>query len=195
MYYTSFDGQDAAEINVFQGEEPDVRQNQSVGGFLLDGLDESADEGNEILVRFDLNLDGILNVTAVERATGLEKRLTIHNAISQFRAQGQDEAKAKLAAIFGDSGQAAAGAREPVADRAWAADEAPVPDVLRNLIKEAIGVIAKATNLLPEAGDEDASEMQELIEQLEDAIAQRSQSDITRLCQKLEDIVFYLQDA
>ncbi len=189
MYYTAVDGQEAAEINVFQGEEPDVRRNQSVGGFVLDGLDESADEGNEILIRFDLNLDGILNVTAIEHATGREKRLTINNAITQFRAKGQDEAKARLAAIFGDSAEGMAGTWEPVAD------EPQVPDSLRKSIKEAIGLIAKATNLLPEADDEDAAEIQDLIEQLEEAIARRSEAEIELLQEKLEDIVFYLQDA
>jgi molecular chaperone DnaK len=186
LYTTAFDGQEVAEINVFQGEEPDVRRNQPIGGFLLDGLDASAAEGNEILVRFDLNLDGILHVTAVERATGLEKRLTINNAITQFRAAGQDEAKAKLAAIFGQDVQPLAPALEPVAD---------VPEGLRQAIKEAIQRITKATHLLPEAGEEDAGEIQELIEQLEDAIAQQSPSEIARIGEQLEDIVFYLQDA
>jgi 5-carboxymethyl-2-hydroxymuconate isomerase len=56
-------------------------------------------------------------------------------------------------------------------------------------------LIAKATNLLAEAGEEDAEEIQGLIEQLEDAIANQSLSDIGHIREKLEDIVFYLQDA
>jgi len=189
LYSTSVEGQKAVQVNVYQGEEADVRRNQFVGGFVLAGLDESADEGNEILIRFDLNLDGILNVTAVERSTGLEDRLTIKNAITEFRAEGHEEARAKLAEIFGDRTSPVSASRHPVAE------EPHLPEAERAAIKEAIHLIAKATNLLTEAGEEDAEEIRGLIEQLEDAIANQSLSDIGHYREKLEDIVFYLQDA
>jgi molecular chaperone DnaK len=189
LYGTSWEGQTVVEINVFQGEEPDVRRNQSVGSFELDGLDESAGEGNEILVRFDLNLDGILTVTAIERATGLEKRLTIQNAITQFRADGHEEALAKLAAVFGDQDVPVQATSGPVAEPPEISDE------MREIIKQAIQLIAQSTSLLPSASDEDATEIRELIDQLEDAIARQSRSDMVRIHNQLEDIVFYLQDA
>lgn len=188
LYSTMFQGQQAVEVKVFQGEDEDVRRNQFIGGFVLEGLDESADAGSEILVRFDLNLDGMLNVTAVERRTGLEDRLTIKNAITEFRAEGHDEARAKLAEIFGDRTSPVSAARHPVPE------ESPLPEGERTAIKEAIQLIAKATNLLPQVGEEDVQEIQELIEQLEDAIANHSLLDVDRYRERLEDIVFYLQD-
>jgi len=48
IYHTSVDGQEQVEIHVLQGEEPDVRHNESVGKFLLEGLDPDAPQGNEI---------------------------------------------------------------------------------------------------------------------------------------------------
>ena len=87
IYHTATEGQDAADIHVLQGEDADARRNQSVGRFLLEGLDEQAARGSEILVRFELNLDGILTVTAMERATSLSHKLVIQNSITQFRAE------------------------------------------------------------------------------------------------------------
>jgi molecular chaperone DnaK len=89
VYTTSTDGQEVARISVFQGEHADVRNNQMVGEFTLEGL-AKVDQGNEILVRFDLDLDGILKVAAVERNTGLEQKLVIENSASLFRAKNVD---------------------------------------------------------------------------------------------------------
>ena len=62
-----------------------MRHNDSGGRFLLEGL-ANVDQGNEILVRFDLDLDGILKVSATEQATGRQQQLTIDNAVARFRA-------------------------------------------------------------------------------------------------------------
>ena len=86
LFSTTFDGQEKVEIKVYQGENENVRFNQEVGGFMLEGLADAA-QGNEILVRFDLDLDGILKVTALERVTGLQEQLTIDNPVSRFRQQ------------------------------------------------------------------------------------------------------------
>ena len=75
-------------ISIYQGESDDVRHNQFIGEFLLEGLaDVSA--GNEILVRFELDLNGILKVTAEEHATGLQKQLKVENAVSRFRQESR----------------------------------------------------------------------------------------------------------
>jgi len=186
IYYTAQPGQDAAHIHVLQGESDDVRFNQSVGEFMLEGLDEEAAEHNEILVRFELSLDGILNVTAVERETGLERRLTIDNAITRFRAHSRDEAKAKLATMFAPSGGDA-----PDAD-----SEAVAPaDPHRQLFEAASSLIAKAQRLAPQAAEEDAAEIRDLIADLEQAIASREHDGTRQACEQLEDLLFYLADA
>ena len=99
-----------------------MRHNDPVGEFLLDGLAE-VDAGNEILVHFDLDLDGILKVSAIERATGRQKQLTIDNAVTRFRAGNRQEALARVEATFlggqemgvQDSGFRVQGAEEPCA--------------------------------------------------------------------------------
>jgi molecular chaperone DnaK len=185
VYYTAVDGQKVAEIHVLQGEDQDVRHNESVGKFLLEGLDRKASQGNEILVRFDLNLDGILTVTAVERATSLERKLTIDNAITRFRAKNREEARSKLAAIF----TTVAEAHDVVA-----AGEILSPE-LEQALEDARKMRVKARQLAQKAPEQDAQEINELMEQLDEAVAQQSLAAIREICTKLEDVVFYLQDA
>jgi molecular chaperone DnaK len=188
IYYTASKGQEKAQIRVYQGENEDSTYNESVGNFTLEGLNEDAPAGSEILVRFDLNLDGILTVTAIERETGREKKLTIDNVITQFRAKSRQEAKERLVAMFGQ--QPAVGTSsesEPGAPRASGGE----PD----LDGETSQLVAKARRLATQAASADAEEMHELIEELQRAIAASDESRIQEIQEKLEDLVFYLEDA
>lgn len=182
VYYTAYRGQDAARIHVLQGENEDATFNRSVGEFMLEGLNEEADEGNEILVRFDLNLDGILTVSAIERGTGLARQLTIDNAITRFQAKSHEEARSRLAAILGETQQSGEA-------------ESAAPDPHQQLFDEACTAIAKARRLVPGAAEEDADEMCGLIDSLEQAIRSRQADRVRQLCEQLEDLVFYLEDA
>ena len=192
IFSTVRDGQDAADIFVFQGEEEDARHNEHVGGFTLEGLADVR-RGNEILVRFDLDLDGILKVTAIERATGLEKKLTVDNAITRFRASNRQEAMARLAAIF----DATDGSRPADAGQedAQTAADADLPPELKKTIAKGRELIAKAEQIAPGANPEDAEEMLELAGKLQAAIAELRQAEIEEILPELEDLVFYLQDA
>ena len=80
VYYTHDDEQEAVNVEVYQGESRDVRHNHRIGQFRIEGL-AKVPHGNEVVVQFDLNLDGILKVTAREKATGLQKQVTIENAL------------------------------------------------------------------------------------------------------------------
>src|SRR5258708_35760311 len=80
VFHTYRDRQTEVEINVYQGESEDVRRNHRVGRFMIEGL-APVPAGNQVVVQFDLNLDGVLKVKARERATGLQKQVTIENAL------------------------------------------------------------------------------------------------------------------
>ena len=88
-----------AEIRVFQGENEDTRYNTLVGEFTIEGLAD-VDAGNQIVVRLDLDLSGILKVTATERLTGLAQQVTIDNAMERFRNRQRTDAVDRLEAIF-----------------------------------------------------------------------------------------------
>jgi molecular chaperone DnaK len=187
IYYTSYDGQDAARIHVLQGEHEDVNFNDSVGEFMLEGLDEQAEGGSEILVRFDLDLDGILKVTAVERDTGLEKQLAIDNAITRFRASSHEEAKAKLAEVFRDD---LSGGETPTAEDVAASGEIAAD----SLTQQATELVAKARRLISKAATEDADEMRELIDGIQQAESSRDRDSLRDLAERLEDLLFYVED-
>ncbi len=127
IFSTVCDGQKVARIAVFQGEDDDVRHNEPVGDFLLDGL-AKVDAGNEVFVQFDLDLDGILKVSATERATGRQKQLTIDNAITRFRAGNRQEALARVEATFwGGLGTTPAAAESAAAPERASPSAAPPP--------------------------------------------------------------------
>src|SRR5262249_46979666 len=73
--------------------------------FMVQGLAPVA-AGNPILVQLDLNLDGMLKVSARERATGLQKQVVIENALARYEREERDEARERLAPPWspGDEG-------------------------------------------------------------------------------------------
>src|SRR5262249_57142122 len=95
LFHTVYDRQSEVEIDVYQGERPDVRQNHRVGKFMIQGL-APVSAGNQILVQLDLNLDGMLKVSARERATGLQKQVTIENALARYELEEHDAARQRL---------------------------------------------------------------------------------------------------
>jgi len=193
IFGTVVDGQESAQIVVFQGEDDDVRHNDGVGEFVLDGLAD-VDRGNEILVRFDLDLDGILKVSAIERGTGRQKQLTIDNAVTRFRAKNREEALARVEAMFPTGSKGVAPASEEEALGAAPAGD-DLPGEMVQLIERCEQLIAKSQSLAGESSPDDAEEMGQLVEQLRAAIGRRSQAEMERTAAQLEDIVFYLEDA
>ena len=177
IYHTVYDGQKEASIEVFQGEDPDTRNNQKIGEFLLTGLDD-VDAGNEVLVRFALDLDGMLRVVASERATGLERRLTIENAVQKARRESTKNR------AFADSD-------EITSEFQTDASQAEKTEAVR----EAEELIRRARPLIEKANPEDAEELKDLLERLETAMAAGDNASIEDARIPLDDLVFYLQDA
>ena len=193
IFTTSYDGQDAARIRVFQGEDEDIRHNQHVGEFLLEGLAE-VQRGNEILVRFDLDLDGILKVTAKERATGLEKQLTVDNAVTRFRAKNRQEALARLAAAFEPDGSSPPAGGSGKHDQSKSTAHADLSPELNETVAKCEELILKAERIAPGVNPEDAREMNDLAGKLRAAIAEQRWTEIEEIVPQLEDLVFYLED-
>ncbi|MCC6536593.1 MAG: Hsp70 family protein [Bryobacterales bacterium] len=106
-YYTSYPRQTAVEIQIFQGEDDDALKNIPVGDFRVEGLTATT-EPNEVLCRMSLDLDGILLVTAIEKATGLSKQVTIQNVLQTKSPEEIAAARRKLEEMF-QAGRAAAG--------------------------------------------------------------------------------------
>ena len=77
VFSTAEDGQTAVDIKVFQGERPMANDNMQLGQFRLDGIPPAPRGIPQIEVTFDIDSNGILNVSAKDRATGREQKITI----------------------------------------------------------------------------------------------------------------------
>ncbi|MDR7554832.1 MAG: molecular chaperone DnaK [Armatimonadota bacterium] len=76
-FTTAADGQTQVEIHVLQGERPMARDNRTLGRFILDGIPPAPRGVPQIEVTFDIDANGILNVTAKDKATGREQSIKI----------------------------------------------------------------------------------------------------------------------
>lgn len=77
VFSTAADGQTAVEIHVVQGDRPLARDNKTLGHFTLDGIPSAPRGVPQIEVKFDIDANGILNVSATDKATNKQQKITI----------------------------------------------------------------------------------------------------------------------
>ncbi|KAJ0787919.1 putative Heat shock protein 70 family [Helianthus annuus] len=80
VFSTAADGQTSVDINVLQGEREFVRDNKSLGSFRLDGIPPAPRGVPQVEVKFDIDANGILSVTAMDKGTGKKQDITITGA-------------------------------------------------------------------------------------------------------------------
>lgn len=101
VFSTAADNQPSVEIHVLQGERPMAKDNKEIGVFHLDGIAPAPRGIPQIEVTFDIDANGILNVSAKDKATGKEQNIRIEasSGLSEGEIQRmRDEAKANEAA-------------------------------------------------------------------------------------------------
>ena len=101
VFSTAADNQPSVEIRVLQGERPMAKDNKQIGVFHLDGIAPAPRGIPQIEVSFDIDTNGILSVSAKDKATGKEKKIRIEasSGLSDEEIQRmRDEAKANEAA-------------------------------------------------------------------------------------------------
>ena len=218
LFHTVYDRQREVEIDVYQGESEDVRHNHRIGRFLIQGL-APVPAGNQILVQLDLNLDGILKVSARERATGLQKQVTIENALAQFERDERDAARERLQELW--DAESTFGPDDVSEDdddldeedldetgepsRAAAGFSSGAPDELPSLVpgppegqREAVqarALLEKAERLLARSAPEDRGEVEQIMERVRTALTDRQWDRLTAASNELADVLFYLEDA
>jgi len=77
IFSTASDGQTSVEVHVLQGEREMARDNRTLGKFMLDGIPPAPRGVPQVEVTFDIDANGIVNVTAKDRATSKEQHITI----------------------------------------------------------------------------------------------------------------------
>ena len=101
VFSTAADNQPAVDIHVLQGERPLAKDNKLIGNFILDGIAPAPRGIPQIEVTFDIDANGILNVSAKDKATGKEQKIRIEasSGLSDDEIKRmRDEAKANEAA-------------------------------------------------------------------------------------------------
>jgi len=101
VFSTAADNQPSVEIHVLQGERSMARDNKTIGNFHLDGITPAPRGVPQIEVTFDIDANGILNVSAKDKATGKEQKIRIEasSGLSDDEIKRmRDEAKANEAA-------------------------------------------------------------------------------------------------
>ena len=169
VFFTISDAQTDVKVRIFQGESPDALENIQLGEFRITGLSK-APAGNPVIIDLALDRDGILQVSAREKATGLERRITIDKAISRYNQGQLDEARKRIGALF-----------EKPAEAETASDVAL--DAL----------LTKASGKLDAVGEEDRSEIIDLIEAIRDARASGEAMAVETARSQLQDLLFYLE--
>jgi molecular chaperone DnaK len=76
-FTTAADSQSSVEVHVLQGERPMAAQNRTLGRFHLDGLPPAPRGVPQVEVTFDIDANGIVNVSAKDKATGKEQKITL----------------------------------------------------------------------------------------------------------------------
>jgi molecular chaperone DnaK len=195
IFNTIYDKQEQVEIDVYQGEYEDVRRNSPAGKFMIQGL-APLPAGNQILVQLDLTLDGILKVSARERATGLQKQIVIENALARFEREEQAQARDRIDQLWNSfRAPEEAGQGEPSA-----APEVPVPELVpgpREGQRESVqarALLEKTERLAANLAAEDRAEIERLTGKVRTAMSDRRWDDVTAACNELSDILFYLEE-
>lgn len=101
VFSTASDNQPQVEIHVLQGERPMARDNKTIGKFILDGIPPAPRGVPQIEVTFDIDANGILSVSAKDKATGKEQKIRIEASsglskedIERMKQEAQENAEA-----------------------------------------------------------------------------------------------------
>jgi molecular chaperone DnaK len=197
LFHTYRDRQKEVEIDVYQGESDDVRRNARVGKFMIQGL-APVEAGNPIVVQLDLNLDGMLKVSARERATGLQKQVVIENALAQFERDERAEARDRLDRLWVDQADPFEDEEAEEDDEGGAGEEmpslAPGPREGQREAVQARALLEKADRLMPRVQAEDKPEVERLMEKVRTTLTDRQWDKLTAASNELADVLFYLED-
>jgi molecular chaperone DnaK len=171
VFHTVTDQQSSVDVRIFQGENSDALENIQIGEFQVTGLSK-APAGNPVIIDLALDRDGILQVSAREKNTGLERRITIDKAMSRYDRAHLEEARQRIGGLFGKP------------EEVEASDVATGPDD---------ALVAKAQAKLEEAGEEDRTEIINLIEAIRDAAGNGDAAALALARSQLQDLLFYLE--
>ena len=173
VFSTAADNQNQVEIHVLQGEREFARDNKSLGRFILDGIAPAPRGVPQIEVTFNLDANGILNVTAKDKGTGKEQSITIQNSGNMSKEDIERAQKdAEAHASEDKKKKEAVEVRNQLENSIYQAEKMPdeykdkISDDDKETIKKAV---KEAREAMSESGD-DKDKLEEAMKKLNDAI-------------------------
>ncbi len=197
-FLTSYPFQTEVMVEVYQGEDEDALKNILVGDFRVEDL-TPLEEQHEILCRMRLDLDGILEVAAVEKLTGKSKNIRIANALREKSAEEIAAGRKRIQELYDTRGE--------TADDEWETDELdeeedvdagaeviemPAP-VRFNGDAEGEGLLERSQRLLPKMHGEDREEAIGLHEKIAAALASGDAAALKDATAELKELLFFVE--
>ena len=172
VFSTAVDGQSNVEIHVLQGEREMANDNKSLGTFRLDGIPSAPRGVPQIEVIFDIDANGILNVTAKDKGSGKEQSISITGASTLDKSEVERMVKQA------EQNAATDNERREKVDRKNQAD---------TLAYQAEKQIADLGDKVPDA---DKSKVEGLVKDLRDAVSQEDDERIKTLMPELQQTLY-----
>jgi molecular chaperone DnaK len=170
VFSTAVDNQPAVNIHVLNGLRPMAKDNKSIGLFRLDGIMPARRGVPQIEVTFDISADGILKVSAVDKATNKEQSITIE--------QSGSLSKEEIERIKKEAEQFAEADKK----------EREIADT----INKGDSIVFSSEKMLEEQGDkmpeDKRTEMQSLLDEMKTAVKDKKADDINSLEEKINKI-------
>ena len=184
IFSTASHSQPQVEIHVLQGERPMASDNKSLGRFILDGIPPAPRGVPQIEVTFDIDANGILKVTAQDKATGRSQHITI--TASSGLSENEIEQMKEDAERFADDDikrKEQVEARNNADNMAYQAEKAledlgdKVPDDIKNQVNDKVAEVHKAledTNADTETIKRVTEELSKVVQQIGEAAYQQA---------------------
>jgi len=185
VFSTAENNQTAVDINILQGERPMSSDNKSLGMFRLEGIAPAMRGIPQIEVTFDIDANGIVNVSAKDKATGKEQKITITNSSNLSEADIDKMVKEAEANAAEDKKKKEEAEIKNNANSLIASSERIVKDFEGKISEEDVKKLNEQKDTLQKALDENksADELKKLSEELQQtmfAISQKAYEAVSK---------------
>jgi molecular chaperone DnaK (HSP70) len=178
LFYTVQDHQKAVDVRVYQGEHPEAEDNVRLGNYIFELTPAPA--GSEIILQFDLDLNGILKIRALEKKSGKTIDATIENVISRFSDDQLTETRHRIAELW-----------SPAADSTL--DDDLTEASMEEIPETYAALFHRAETLLADLDEDNRNEIVDLMEDIREALRENRTADAEALRSELDDALFYLE--